>query len=479
MLLNKISLFSNSRLNVKNIFAFKNLSSNVISSKAHFSHQPNVKSNIIDSGYKLTTLPSGFRVASETLKMSTATVGVWIDAGSRYEDENNSGVAHFFEHMAFKGTKKRTQHQLELEVEDMGAHLNAYTSREHTVYYAKCLSSDLEKSVEILSDILLRSVYDEGAIYREQQVILREAESIEQNVQEVVFDHLHAIAFAESPLERTILGSCQNIKNMTRDHLIGYVKKYYKGPRMVLTAAGGVDHDYLVELGKKYFGNIERGDEHVLDYERGTFKQSTKTIENPEMKMTYGTLAVEGTSWTNPDNVAIQVANTMIGQYDRTQSVGILGRSTLANSLGHDSGVESFMAYTTSYKDVGLTGIYFCAEPRALENLVRCICDEWRSLSGDINVDSLERAKSSLLTNCALILDGSTAVCEDIGRQILIYGKRLNVEELAEEINAVTPDTIRSIGERYYLNKPFSYVVVGNTSNWPGGLKIKKMLSKP
>ncbi|CAK5038052.1 unnamed protein product [Meloidogyne enterolobii] len=295
MLLNKISSFSNSRLNIKNIFAFKNLSSNVISSKAHFSHQPNVKSNIIDSGYKLTTLASGFRVASETLKMSTATVGVWIDAGSRYEDENNSGVAHFLEHMAFK---KRTQHQLELEVEDMGAHLNAYTSREHTVYYAKCLSSDLEKSVEILSDILLRSVYDEGAIYREQQVILREAESIEQNVQEVVFDHLHAIAFAGSPLERTILGTNQNIKNMTRDHLIEYVKKYYKGPRMVLTAAGGVDHDYLVELGKKYFGNIERGDEH-------------KTIENPEMKMTYGTLAVEGTSWTNPDNVAIQVANTV------------------------------------------------------------------------------------------------------------------------------------------------------------------------
>ncbi|CAK5020696.1 unnamed protein product [Meloidogyne enterolobii] len=421
MLLNKIFSFYTSRLNIKNIFAFKNLSSNVISSKANFSHQPNVKSNIIDSGYKLTTLPSGFRVASETLKMSTATVfvGVWIDAGSRYEDENNSGVAHFLEHMAFK---KRTQHQLELEVEDMGAHLNAYTSREHTVYYAKCLSSDLEKSVEILSDILLRSVYDEGAIYREQQVILREAESIEQNVQEVVFDHLHANAFAGSPLERTILGTNQNIKNMTRDHLIDYVKKYYKGPRMVLTAAGGVDHDYLVELGKKYFGNIERGDEH-------------KTIENPEMKMTYGTLAVEGTSWTNPDNVAIQVANTMIGQYDRTQSIGILGSSTLATSLGHDSGVESFMAYTTSYKDVGLTGIYFCAEPRALENLVKCVCNEWRSLSGDINVDSLERAKSSLLTNCALILDGSTAVCEDIGRFLNFLKKSEKIFKLDKKLN--------------------------------------------
>lgn len=248
---------------------------------------------------------------------------------------------------------------------------------------------------------------------------------------------------------------------------------------MVLAAAGGVEHDYLVELGKKYFGNIEKGDEHVLEYEPGVFKQSHKCIEKPDMKMVYGSLAVEGTSWTSPDNIAIQVVNTMIGQYDRTQSIGIRSSSRLINSLGYDSGVESFMAYTTSYKDTGLTGIYFCAEPHALENLVKCVCDEWRSLCGDIDVDSLERAKTSLLTTCLLILDGSTPICEDIGRQILCYGKRLSVEELAENIDAITPDTIRSIGERYYLNKPFSYVVIGHTKNWPSEKKIKQMLSWP
>ncbi|KAF7638025.1 hypothetical protein Mgra_00002478 [Meloidogyne graminicola] len=415
MLRNKMHLLSKCQ---RNIFASNNLFSNFLS-KANFSHQSMAKPNIIDSGYKLTTLPSGFRVASETLKMPTATVGIWIDAGSRYEDENNNGAAHFLEHMAFKGTKKRTQLQLEMEVEDMGAHLNAYTSREQTVYYAKCFSGDLDRAVEMLSDILLRSVYDENAIWRERQVILREAQEIEQNVQEVVFDHLHDCAFAGCSLSRTILGTERNIREMKRNQLIEYIKKYYKGPRMVLAAAGGVDHDYLVELGKKYFGNIERGDEHVLDYEPGKFKQSHKLIEKRDMELVFGTLAVEGTSWTNPDNVAVQVANTMIGQYDRTHSLGIRSSSRLIRSLGHNSGVESFMAYTTSYKDTGLTGVYFCAEPQALEHLVNCICKEWRSFSAEIDVDSLERAKTSLLTNCLLLLDGSTPICEDIGRFLI------------------------------------------------------------
>ncbi|KAL3104386.1 hypothetical protein niasHT_030300 [Heterodera trifolii] len=416
----------------------------------------------------------GFRVASENLDTPTATVGVWIDAGSRYEDASNNGVAHFLEHMAFKGTSRRKQSDLEIEVENMGAHLNAYTSREQTVYYAKCFAQDLERAVEMLSDILLNSVYGENEIWRERQVIIREAEEVAQNMQEVVFDHLHAGAYAGCSLSRTILGTDENIRRMHREQLIDYIGKYYKGPRMLLAAAGGVDHSHLVELAKKYFGKIEHGDEHVLDYEPGVFTESHQLIEDKQMEMVYGSLAVEGTSWTSEDNIPVQVVNTLIGQFDRTHC---RNSSRLARTLSPNSGVSSFMSYTTSYKDTGLTGLFFCAEPDALFNLAESVCKEWRQLCEEVDVDELERAKRSLLTNSLLMLDGSTPICEDIGRQLLCFDRRISTEELEEKINSITPDTIRSIGRRYFVNKPFAYVIIGKTSNWPNPRKIQKWLS--
>ena len=190
---------------------------------------------------QVTTLSNGLRVASENAGGSTCTVGLWIDAGTRYEEEKTNGVAHFLEHMAFKGTKRRTQMQLELEVENMGAHLNAYTSREQTVYYAKSFSRDLDKSVDILADILQNATLGEREIERERSVILREMEEVDQQVEEVIFDHLHSIAFQGTPLGWTILGPTQNIKKINRQDLVNYISTHYSAPRMVLAAAGGVD----------------------------------------------------------------------------------------------------------------------------------------------------------------------------------------------------------------------------------------------
>ena len=155
-------------------------------------------------------------MASEDYGLPTCTVGIWIDAGSRFETEKTNGTAHFLEHMAFKGTKTRSQTDLELEVENMGAHLNAYTSREQTVYYAKAFSKDLPKAVDILSDILQNSTLGEAEIERERGVILREMQEVETNLQEVVFDHLHSTAYQGTPLGRTILGPTENIKYVVK-----------------------------------------------------------------------------------------------------------------------------------------------------------------------------------------------------------------------------------------------------------------------
>ena len=158
--------------------------------------------------------------------------------------------------MAFKGTQKRTQNQLELEIENMGGHLNAYTSRENTVYYAKAFNSDVPATVDILSDILQNSKLEESAIERERAVILRESEEVEKQVEEVVFDHLHATAFQHQPLGRTILGPRQNIRDITRTELVNYIKNNYTADRMVLVGAGGIPHEKLVELADKHFSKL-------------------------------------------------------------------------------------------------------------------------------------------------------------------------------------------------------------------------------
>jgi processing peptidase subunit beta len=205
----------------------------------------------------VTTLDTGLRVASETVAGSeTATVGVWIDAGSRYEAARNNGAAHFLEHLTFKGTAKRTQQQLEVEIENMGGHLNAYTSREQTVYFAKVFKNDVGRAVEILSDILLHSTLDEGAIERERDVILREMSEVNKHQEELVLDHLHAAAYQGTGLGRTILGPEENIRSLTRSDLVSYIQNHYTAPRMVIAGAGAVQHDELCGWASQYFGDV-------------------------------------------------------------------------------------------------------------------------------------------------------------------------------------------------------------------------------
>uniref|UniRef100_A0A7E4URP6 Mitochondrial-processing peptidase subunit beta n=1 Tax=Panagrellus redivivus TaxID=6233 RepID=A0A7E4URP6_PANRE len=426
---------------------------------------------------QISTLPSGFRVATEASDLATATVGVWIDAGSRYENAKNNGVAHYLEHMAFKGTKKRSQWELELEVENIGAHLNAYTSREQTVYYAKCFAGDVEPAVEMLSDLLLHSVYGKDEIERERGVILREMEEVEQNMQEVVFDLHHMGAYKGCSLARTILGPEENIKKMTRDDLVAYVKQYYKGPRMLLAGAGGVEHGEMIRLAQKYFGVVDHGADDILDYEPGKFVESHERFEQPDMDLVYGCISVEGTNWTHPDSITMQIANTMLGQFDRTMGTGLSASSRLAQTISHNDGVQSFLSFTTNYKDTGLAGVYFVSEPTGLRTIAEAVCTEWRNLCDNVNEADLERAKRYLYTNMVSMLDGSTPICEDIGRQIVCYGRRLSIGEIEARINAVNVNTIRELFRNYFVNKPVSSTVIGVTKDWPKQEEIKAMLT--
>jgi processing peptidase subunit beta len=417
---------------------------------------------------EVTKIKNGMRVASENSGLPTCTVGVWVDAGSRYETEENNGVAHFFEHMCFKGTQKRTQHDLELEVENMGAHLNAYTSREHTVYYAKCLTKDVERAVEILSDILLNSKLGETEIEREKPVILREMEEIEQNQQEVVFDHLHAAAFQGTPLARTILGPSDNVKNMNRTQLTEYLRAHYTAPRMALCAAGGVEHGQMVDLAEKYFGTHSANlPSEIPNAGYGCrYTGSEIHYRDDSMPYLYGALAVEGVGWDHPDSIPLQIGNLLMGNWDRTQGCGVNSATRMVQQIGFGPEVQSYQSFSTCYKDTGLWGVYFVmdgGDGPTIDRFMAMVQTEWKHLCTSVTDEEVLRGKNLLKTQLLLGLDGTTPIAEDIGRQVLVYGRRVPLHEMEQRINAVDADVVREVMSKHLYDREPVVSAIGRT----------------
>ncbi|KAJ2799655.1 Mitochondrial-processing peptidase subunit beta [Coemansia furcata] len=432
---------------------------------------------------QITTLPNGFTVASETNpSVKTATVGVWVNSGSRSETNKDNGSAHFLEHMAFKGTSARSQHDIELLIENMGAHLNAYTSREQTVYYAKAFEKDVPQAVEVLSDILQNSKLNETAIERERDVILREQEEVEKIMEEVVFDHLHATAFQNSPLGYTILGPRENILSITKADLEQYISRNYTADRMVLVGAGGVNHDDLVKLAEKHFGSVKTSPTPVALATRKDapprFWGSDLRVRNDDIPQAHIALAVEGVGWTHPDYFSMLTLQSLIGNWDRSLGAPNNVSSRLSQVVSKNNLANSFMSFNTSYHDTGLWGIYMNSDNITnLDDLVHFTLKEWARLSTSVTEAEVERAKQQLKASLLLNLDGTTAVAEDIGRQILTHGKRMEPAEVAAAVDAIDAAAVRKVAYERLWDQEVAAVGVGSIQGMPDYMRIRSGMS--
>ena len=332
---------------------------------------------------------------------------MWIDAGSRAETEENNGTAHFLEHLAFKvrtrassappahararetaeehgltAFTRQTGH-LEADAATIGArdrehgrpperlHLGSLgprhagpgrpwltpEQRENTVYFAKALNEDVPQCVDILQDILQNSRLDESAIERERDVILRESEEVEKQLEEVVFDHLHATAYQRQPLGRTILGPRENIRDITRTELSNYIKNNYTADRMVLAGAGGVPHQQLVEMADKYFSKLpskapETG-AYLLSKKKPDFIGSDVRIRDDTIPTANIAIAVEGVSWSDPDYFTALVTQAIVGNYDKALGNASHQGSKLSGIVHQNDLATSYMSFSTSYSDTG------------------------------------------------------------------------------------------------------------------------------
>jgi len=393
-------------------------------------------------------------------------VGVWIETGSRYESDANNGVAHFLEHMAFKGTSKRSQLQLETEVENMGAHLNAYTSREQTVYYAKVLKGDVPKAVEMLSDILLNSSFSQAAVERERDVILREMEEVESQIEEVIFDRLHEVAYVGTPLARTILGPVENINSIMADDIVKYVKTHYTAPRMVLAAAGAVDHDELATLAGDYFGGVPQVAPEGLTYEAlpSLFTGADVREYNDDMPLAHFALAFEGLSWTHPDVFPLMLCQSLLGTVDKKNTSGQFTSSPLAKYLARDGLAESMQPFCTCYNDTGLFGLYFTAnmdDKYKTHDLFHHVQEEMVAITTGVSDEDVARAKMQLKYNILQQMDGTSPTAEEIGRQMLTFGRRMNLAETFARIDAIEPADVARVSEAIIWDQEVAFAAMG------------------
>ncbi|KAJ8640424.1 hypothetical protein MRB53_017118 [Persea americana] len=420
---------------------------------------------------RVTTLPNGLRVATESsLAARTATVGVWIDAGSRFESDETNGTAHFLEHMIFKGTERRSVRVLEEEIENMGGHLNAYTSREQTTYYAKVMDKDVPKALDILADILQNSCFKEDQMDRERGVILREMEEVEGQVEEVIFDHLHATAFQYTPLGRTILGPAQNIKTITKAHLQNYISTHYTAPRMVIVATGAVKHEDIVEQVKKLFTKLSSDPTTVSELvakEPAVFTGSEVRIIDDDVPLAQFAVAFSGASWTDPDSIALMVMQSMLGSWNKNVGGGKHMGSELVQRVGINEIAESMTAFNTNYKDTGLFGVYAIAQPDCLDDLAYAIMYEISKLSYRVSEADVARARNQLKSSLLLHIDGTSPVAEDIGRQLLTYGRRIPFAELFARIDAVDASTVKRVANRFIFDREIAIAAMGPIQSLP------------
>lgn len=352
----------------------------------------------------------------------------------------------------------------------MGARLNAYTSREQTTFFADVQSKDIPFAVDVLADILQNSRFPEKAIERERGVILREMQEVQGQMEEVIFDHLHMAAFRDHPLGDTILGPEENIRGIDRADLQRYISTHYSGHRMVVSAAGAVKHDEIVNMISSSFTNFSRDPttaDQLVDANPAIFTGSEIRVESEDTPLVHLAIALKGAAWADSNSFPLMVLQSLLGSWNRSIGVGNCSGSELARRVSADNLAESVMSFNTNYRDTGLFGIYSTAPPDCVHKLSSVIMEELRRLAYQVSEEEVMRARNQLKSSLLLHIDGSTAVAENNGRQMLTYGRVIPFLELFARIDAVDAETIKDTARNFIIDKDVAIAAVGPLRELP------------
>ena len=377
---------------------------------------------------QLHTLSNGLRVVTEHMPgLESTALGLWVSAGGRHEAPEQNGIAHFLEHMAFKGTKRRSALQIAEEIEDVGGYINAYTSREVTAYYARVLKDDVALALDLIADIVLNPVFDPREIEVERGVILQEIGQAADTPDDIIFDWLQEEAYPGQPLGRTILGPADRVRNFSRADFDRFVAQHYGPGQLILSAAGAVDHDEILRLAEAAFGHLPASAQATPV--PGTFaggeRREVKTLEQAHF-----TLALEAPGYRSDDLYTAQIYATALGG-------GMSSR--LFQELRERRGLcYTIFSQVGCYDDTGMRTIYAGTPGEELPDPVALTLDELHRTTADMSEAELARARAQMKAGLLMGLESPSARAERLARVVAIWNRVPPLEETVERIDAVT-----------------------------------------
>ncbi|MEK9905137.1 MAG: pitrilysin family protein [Rhodospirillales bacterium] len=414
----------------------------------------------------VTRLKNGLTIATDRINgVESAALGVWVGTGARAETASTNGVAHLLEHMAFKGTSRRSAADIAAEIEDVGGHLNAYTSKEITAYYARVLKEDISLALDILADILKNSVFDSVELDREREVILQEIGQAADTPEDVAHDAFQAAAYPGQPVGRPILGAPEIIRTIPRAAIVDYMSSRYKPGSMVLSAAGAVDHGQLVALAENLFGDIAPG--HAPETEPAVYRGGEERIIKPS-EQAHVFFGLPGPHFGAADYYAGHVLSALYGG-------GMSSR--LFQEIREKRGLcYSIYSFMSSMSDTGMFGIYAGTDGTQAGQALRVAIDELKSVANGPTEAETDRAKAQLRASILMSRESTSTRAEQLAQQLIVHGRPVTPEEVRAKVDDVDRTAIASIAAKA-LSGPATLSLVGPVENVPNVEALKDQIA--
>ena len=405
--------------------------------------------------FNKTTLPNGIRIVTESLLHSkVVSVGVWIDVGSRDEHDLNSGSAHFVEHMLFKGTGTRSAQEISRELDVLGGSANAFTARENTCLHATVLDSNLPKLVELFKDLLGNSLFAGEEIERERQVILQEINMVEDMPDDHIHDLFAGLLWGLHPLGKTILGSHEIVSAMDSKKLREYVQKYYTTDKIIISAAGNVDHNEFVSLWQKVFDKFDQVNDPVLKRNKPVQIPASRKIYAKPLEQAHVLLGTYGLSAVDEDRFGYLLLNVLLG--------GNMS-SRLFQEIREKRGLAySIFSYISSYSDCGYLAIYLGVDRDSVNESLSLVAREISTLQNTpVTGEELMNAKDFIKSGMFLAMENMEAIMTRIAKNEMYFGKYIPLAEVVESIDHVTGEDILRLANKIFSRQELTIVGLG------------------
>jgi len=412
----------------------------------------------MESRAQVTTLSNGLRVISEAMPhVGTVSLGIWVASGSRAEAPDEHGIAHMLEHMAFKGTETRSARDIAEEIETAGGEINAATGVETTAYFARVLKDEVPRALDVLSDILRNPVYKEEDLGLERTVVLQEIAATRDNPEDVLFDTAQAVAFPDQPLGRPVLGTAQSVRNFRRDNLVRFRETNYGAQRMILSAAGAVDHASLVAEAEMRLAALP--DDRAMSVTPPAYRGGYQSVHMP-LEQSHLLIAFESPSSRDPDYYTAQVFAGLLG--------GGMSSRLFQEAREQRGLCYAIYAFCSGFSDTGLFGIHAAADEGDSAALSDVITGELRKLAEDgPRDDEVERAKANMKAGLLMSLESSATRAEFLARHLYIFGKPPEFDKLIERVESVDAPQVQAFVQRLLNARAPSCVHVGPRAEAP------------